>query len=432
MKNTKHIMNALKFTCLALLISTTPLLAREEPFRTDINPALLYYRAFEIAPQPMSDADEAYLSAMEGSSQKIEERFGPILAGYDNEFKLVRQAALQRPPCDWGVDLSAGPETLLPHLAPAKKVAKAARWRVMWDLQNGREAAARDDLLAAMALCRNLATSTNDTLIALLVEFAMANIIDNTLAENFGRFSPETLKSLADGFDALPPRTTEANEVMGETELHSKWLSNKIQELRQQHPGDDAAVMEGLRKLFSAFAEWNWEAFTYAAGGSSEGVLNMAAGDVPLHARTAAIMALPHGEYEKQLAQFETEVHKSGNFFFEHSFPPWRHSRVKEFNMQAMQAMVRAAVAYKLHGQSGLQSVMDPLGNGPFVFQRFVLQGVDRGFELQSAYTGQAYPCALIFVEKPGVSFATSGTNIGQVIYWEMGSPGKTMKRPNP
>src|SRR5580700_7483910 len=105
MKNIKHIMNTTKFTCLALLIPTI-LLARGEPFRTDINPALLYYRAFEVASQPMAESNLDYLYSKEGSSEQIPERFGPILACYDNQFKLVRQAAQQTVPCDWGVDLS--------------------------------------------------------------------------------------------------------------------------------------------------------------------------------------------------------------------------------------------------------------------------------------------------------------------------------------
>ena len=62
--------------------------------------------------------------------------------------------------------------------------------------------------------------------------------------------------------------------------------------------------------------------------------------------------------------------------------------------------MVHAAVEYKLHGESGLKSVMDPFGNGPFGFQRFVFKGVDRGFELKSAYAGADAPFVMIFVEK--------------------------------
>jgi hypothetical protein len=408
-------MNATKFTCLALFLFTMPV-ARGQTFRTDINPALIYYRAFEMAPQPMSEADENSLSSFAGSNQKLPGRFGPILAGYDDEFKLLRRAPQQKPPCDWGIDLNPGPDTLLPHLAFAKKAAKAVRWRAMWDLQNDRQTDARDDLLATMALARSLATSTNDTLIALLVEFAMANIIDATVAQNFGRFSPETLQQLEDGFEAQPPRTTLANEVMGEPGLHYVWLTEYVQNLRDHHPGDDAAVMQGIHKLLSDTNTWNWEKLSAAAGGTSEGVLKMASDDFPLHQQLAAIMALPHGEYEKQMETYDPEAKKSQNYFFTLSYGVWPHCRVKEFNTQAMQAMVRAAVAYKLRGQAGLQSVMDPFGDGPFAFQRFVFKGEDRGFELKSAYTGLAYPCAMIFVEKAGPPFVVEGLEIGNSI----------------
>ena len=68
MQNRKTIMKTTKFTCLALLILTLPA-ARGEPFRTDINPALLYYRAFLLAPDPMSDADRDYLESKKGRNK---------------------------------------------------------------------------------------------------------------------------------------------------------------------------------------------------------------------------------------------------------------------------------------------------------------------------------------------------------------------------
>jgi hypothetical protein len=100
---------------------------------------------------------------------------------------------------------------------------------------------------------------------------------------------------------------------------------------------------------------------------------------------------------------------------FPNSFQP---AHVKEFRSQVQLEMVRAAVEYKLHGESGLKSVMDPLGKGPFAFQRFVFEGVDRGFELTSAYAGLGYPCALIFVEKEGTPFYIDGSpqRIGKAV----------------
>src|SRR5215472_5291807 len=104
-----------------------------EVARTDINPAQFYYQAFLVAPEPMSEADMDYLYSKEGLSQKLPERFDKIFAGYDSQFQLVRQAARSSVPCDWGIDMSAGPATLLPHLARAKAVAQAARFRVTWE-----------------------------------------------------------------------------------------------------------------------------------------------------------------------------------------------------------------------------------------------------------------------------------------------------------
>ena len=73
--------------CLSLLVLTGALPgARGEAFRTDINPALLYYTSFLVAPGPMSDADRDYLGSKKGREQKLPERFGQILSGYDNQF----------------------------------------------------------------------------------------------------------------------------------------------------------------------------------------------------------------------------------------------------------------------------------------------------------------------------------------------------------
>ena len=171
-----------------------------QPSSTNINPALLYYQAFLVAPEPLPQAEWDYLSSYEGRSQPLPARYAGILAGYDNQFRLVRQAARATAPCDWGTDLSAGPATLLPQLAPAKAVMVAARLRLAWDLQHGRQAEACDDLLAAFTLARNL--PRNGLLISVLVQIAMESIACYMVAENFDQFSPETLQQLAAGLEA--------------------------------------------------------------------------------------------------------------------------------------------------------------------------------------------------------------------------------------
>jgi hypothetical protein len=96
------------------------------------------------------------------------------------------------------------------------------------------------------------------------------------------------------------------------------------------------------------------------------------------------------------------------------TFPAWGKCQTKEFAILTELAMVRAAVEYKLHGEQGLQSVVDPYGRAPFGIERFVFEGVDRGFKLSGAFSGRGFPEVLIFVEKEGAPFMVNGARAGE------------------
>jgi hypothetical protein len=415
-------MKTIKYAGIVLLLLTL-VNARGEPGRTNINPALIYYQAFLLDTKPLADADKDYIESKAGREVKLPDRFGPLLAGYDNEFKLVRAAARQAVPCDWGIDMSPGPGTFLPQLRFIKAVAVASKPRAMWDLQHGDQAAARDDLLAAFVLGRN--ASRDGTMIGALVQYASEAIVYGTVAGNFGQFSPETLQQLVAGFDAAPVRGTIATTILSEKTNHIDWLANKISRLQPERPENQANLLaailkdpelEELQNIGDVPTTNFWSRAVTAAGGTRDGLLRFISGSEPLYERLAKIMTLPLAEYDKQIQEFAPEIRNSQNPFVQLLFVDPDKPRVKEFRIQAWQAMVRAAVEYKLHGEAGLNSVKDPLGSGPFTFQRFVFEGVDRGFELKSAYAGLQYPCALIFVEKEGTPFRTDGPHIGEAV----------------
>src|SRR6185436_7739497 len=115
---------------LILLIARSlgSLAAAELDFRTDINPALLYFHAYQNMPQ-LSEADSKQL--FDTWTNQIDEHARELLKQYDNSFKGLRRARFAKVPCDWGYDLNDGPEALLPGLAPAKRLANAARLRAM-------------------------------------------------------------------------------------------------------------------------------------------------------------------------------------------------------------------------------------------------------------------------------------------------------------
>lgn len=416
-------MKTTKFICLGLLfLAGTVSSLRAGPYRTDINPAVLYYQAFILGSE-LPQADHDYLFTNQWQGQKLPARFGQLVDQSDNAFKLVRQAAHATAPCDWGIDWSAGPYTLLPHLSRVKATVQMAQLRAMWNLQNSRQIEACDDLLAAYALARN--GSRDNSLIAVLVQFAGETIVYSTVAANFGRFSPETSKQLVDGFDAAPARGTVANAI-ATTEAHcfSDWVEARIPELRKQYPGDDARVLDNFRSVFEDSGDGGqqdtntWPGIVKAARGTSDGFLKLVREMKPMFARAATIASLPPAEYDDQMKRFNADVRKSSNPIIQAVIPDFTKARVRELATLTDQAMVRAAVEYKLHGEAGLQSVKDPYGHGPFEFQRFVFGGVDRGFELKSAYAGRGYPQAMIFVEKDGPPFYVNGgpQRIGKAI----------------
>jgi hypothetical protein len=422
-------MRTLKLICLSLLAVAGGLAgASGQSSPTNINPALLYYQAFLMAPDPLREAEWDYLGSVEGRSRPLPSRFEKIVEGYDNQFKLVRLAAHSAVPCDWGCDMSAGPRMLLPQLARVKAVAVASRIRVTWELQHGRQADAGEDMLAVLTLARN--ASRDGVLIPTLVQFACEAILCNIVAENFWQFSPETLQQLVDGMEQSPAQGMVTAAVAAEDRICREWEVRKIMEFRQQYPSDDAKVMAALQELYDDRGGTGegqpgqakpslWEQVSKAAGGTSDGLINLLQERKQFNQRFAAIAALPYAEYENQVklfkAEIDAEIEKSPNPLVSLDLPAWERSRQKEFRVQTCLAMVRAAVEYKLHGEPGLQSVTDPCGQGPFAFRRFILQGVDRGFELKSAYSPDSFPWVLIFVEKEGPPFFVDGPYAGQV-----------------
>ncbi len=404
--------------CLSLLFlfrADPAAAAPEEKFRTDINPALLYFQAFLLAPT-LSDEERDYLFATNWQGQYLPEKFGELISRYHLEMAYLHRAAAQKYPCDWGIDFTPGPETLLPELAACKKVAQAARLHAMWELQQGDENAACQDLIGALAIGRN--ASRDGTLIAALVQIAIENIVCVSVAESFGHFSPAALQQLEAGLDTAPTRETIGDSFTMERFTFGHWLRDRIVEYQADHPGDDAAVMADTHKLVDRInyeGDTNfWMNLTNSAGDTVDGLIKLTQQAELFGEQLSRIVILPHGEFEKQFDQFSEQVKKSGNFLTLESLNAWPNSRRKEFTVEANLAMVRAAIEYKLHGDDGLKSVPDPFGNGPFRYDRFVFQGQDRGFALKSAYLAGTNAVTMIFEEKDGPSFLVNGNKAGQ------------------
>ena len=397
-------------------------------FRTDINPALLYHQGFSLRPD-LEQADHDFLFTNEWRERILDKRFSTLILKYDNSFKLFRRARYAQVPCDWGQDVTDGPEALLPGLAKAKNAAQTARLRTMWHLQNGRPDDAREDLLAAFVLGRQV--SRDKVLISALVQFAIENIVASIVAENAYQLPAETLRQLADGLATAPPRGVVADCVAVENVSFSQYFIRKIEEFRAQ---DESRALARIREVMgNAFnseeppavrgvrfegseGAVKADGIIAAAGGTIDGLLALFRELPPLYEQVERILRLPPGEYEKPMQEFQAMVEKHRNPLVKEFMSNFNKCRTKEFATQITVAMVQAGIEYKLRGEEGFRSVLDPCTGGPFGIERFVFEGVDRGFKLKSKYRGRDFDEVLIFVEKPGHLFRTTGMRAGEKV----------------
>ncbi|MBI3417379.1 MAG: hypothetical protein HY043_18965 [Verrucomicrobia bacterium] len=404
---------------LAGLLATSATLQAASPYRTDVNPALIYMQAFSLLPERSAEEQKLFENRQ---TSRVNEKYGALAVRYDTVFRLVRRAADLKQRADWGVDFADGPEMLLPHLAKAKAVAQAAQFRARFFLESGKEDEAVQDLLGALALGRQ--ASADGTLISTLVQIAIDHIVDYTVAENFYAFSPEALKKLMDGIDASPTGNTISQCIgMGER-FFMTWYQRKIEEFQAAHRGDEAKVVSNIRELLAATLvdesnrEKNYERadqFIQAAGGTSDGMLALVAALGPLYNEMQAVATLPYDRFGPANTAFFDKIQNSNNVLAKELFPALGKARNKEFRYQARLEMLRAAVQFRLNGEAGLKSVRDPFGSGPFNYRRFVFQNVDRGFELKSSYPEEPAE-VIIFVEKSGPPFTVVGPSAGKPI----------------
>ena len=90
-------MKTIHSTCWSFfIVMACAVVASAGQSRADINPAQHYYQAFIVTPD-LPQADHDYLFTNEWRGQKLPERFGELVGRYDNQFKLVRQAARDDP-----------------------------------------------------------------------------------------------------------------------------------------------------------------------------------------------------------------------------------------------------------------------------------------------------------------------------------------------
>ena len=412
----------MKNVILTLLLGAATAFGAPDKFRTDINPALIYHQALLMVPQ-LSDEDRKYVFQTDWRTRALDERCTNLVTSYRNVFKMLRRAAASEVPCDWGIDMSDGPATLLPALARFKSIAQVVGLRARVYFAEGNQEAAREELLATLAMARNI--SKDGTLISVMVQVATESLVASFIAENFYQFTPETLAELASRLNAGPPHGSVQQSMAVEKSSFYEWLIQEVTRIEAEAGGNQQRLHAKVRDLWKnhfSEAEKQTESdkvvdeWIRASDGSAAGLIAYVKQLAPFYEEITEIAGLPWSEYQIRYPEFEKKTRAHSNVLARDFFSAIGNCRKKELTIQTWLAMLQAAMAYKLHGDSAFNSIADPAGDGPFTFRRFTLEGVDRGFELESRLNTRGFQEKLIIVEKAGPAVHVNGKTAGEKI----------------
>lgn len=409
---------ALVLAILGLLPGFSGLLhAAGIPPRTDINPAVLYWQAFNLRPELPPEVRKQ----LEAEPTTLDAADLPaVLERFNGTFRYLRRAATMKAPCDWGIDLADGPNALLPHLAKVRQCVKIALVRAEFALTDGREADAIEDLVATFVLGRN--SGTDGTLISTTISHGVEEKCLAFVGEQFHRFSPAGLESLMKQMDAAPPRPTVQQAMSIEQIAFLDWFIVRLEALQTRQPSPDQAAdpLEVARELLTKNLDSNdhglIDRIFEDSGKTIPGLIAYFRQVSPLYDTLRAVAVASPDSLDRLAADLARLQESSTNALPRILFPNVSRARRSELAVSARATMLRAAVALRLQGEEAFLKISNPLQPGqPAPFPRRPLPAAKPG--AASGYT-------LLAPAAPGSSL----TNISLQI---LDSDGPTTSEPS-
>ena len=333
---------------LGLLLCLPIRLPAAETRRDDINPALLYWQAFAVMPDLGPD-DQKHLLETQWRTRAMDERAGELASRYDQSFRLLRAAMSAKAPCDWGVDMSLGPQALLPHLAKAKRCAVVAVLRARWAVQQGRPEAGRERPLGCVCPGQERVSRRHAHLSA-----GPDRLGENCPGLHCPAMAGTSLghdRILLAGIDSAPARGTMASCMETERVALYGWLVRNFREFKQKYPGNDQKALQEATKLLDGMVSEDegkqrsgfGATVIQAAGGTMAGLLAYVHELEPLYREMEQVMSLPYTEFQPAIEQFQKRITDNPNLLAHEFLPAVLKVRDKEFRALAWLAMVQAA-----------------------------------------------------------------------------------------
>jgi hypothetical protein len=359
----------LRALCLAVIVLGPPWGRASADAAPDsgANAALQYWQAFATLPK-FTEAEQTKLG--ECLTMPLDAQARETVSRSEYALRMLnRGAALAR--CDWGIPWeSEGIETHLPHCVGARVLVNVACLRARLRFEEGKTAAAIDDIIAGMTLGRHI--SRDAVFVALLTGYAVEHRMIDALALNLPRLDARTIEGLQKRLAALPVSGRPPTAMLYEEKSFFDWFVRTVKK-----PKDREGLLALLSQLTGSPEEGR--AFLEESGGDLAGMLRFAEQTRECYRRMGKKLDLPLDQVAKEMER--EEKMQAANPVFKTLFPALIKVRLAQLRADLRRALLSAALAVQLHGESALKDHPDPVLGGAFEYAPF-----EGGFELRSKW----------------------------------------------
>jgi hypothetical protein len=300
--------------------------------------------------------------------------------------RMVQRGAA-RPRCDWASDFDCGIEVSYTHADGAQLLSSIACLRARLRFQEGKNADAIEDIVAAMTLARHI--SRDGTLDSLRASHAIERRMGEALAMNLPKLDAKTIQDVSKRLHSLPPSGSVATATVRMEEALLNWIVGEVKEAKDQ---------ESLLAFLSQLCGWKSEppeknrekarAFLAECGGTAEGVLRYTEEMRQGSARIAKKLDLPSDQAAKEFEREEKTL--ASNPVFKLFAPVLQNVLHRQMQANVRRGLLSAALDVQLNGRDVLKNHPDPVGGGPFDYAAF-----EGGFELRSKGKSDNEPVVL-------------------------------------
>jgi hypothetical protein len=357
---------------------------RAEASDKDANAALTYGQAFVALRRGFGDPAKL---AADCVTMPLDAHARELVTKGAYALRMMRQGAAL-PRCDWSVPLERGVNLSFTPGDGALVLCSLACLRARMRFEEGQTAEALSDIVAGLTLARQV--SREGTFDGLFGSYQSEHRLSETLALYLPKLDAAALKDLKTRLAALPAAGNAAPVALRMEESLLDWIVGEVQEAK-----DKDALMAFLSQLAgfkSDEAEKNRaraRELLEESGGTGEGVRKFAEAMRPGAALLAKTLDLPPDQVSREFEREEKKL--AGNPVYTRLFAPvLQNVRDRQARITVRRALLSAALAIQLDGESALKNHPDPVVGG--AFERVAFEG---GFELRSKWKRDDQPLTL-------------------------------------